>query len=82
MTENMLKTKWQKPVAMVGGINYLISKYVQNKYYFDDEYHVNIIVHSYREVGTSLEAAIEVHLWCLNSSNKPECKVELRNIVI
>lgn len=60
----MKTTRWMKPVADCGGITHMIQKEVKNRWHcaIQDLYRVNIAVHSYREVGTSLEANVEVQV--------------------
>lgn len=64
----MLSTKWHKPVANCGGINSLIGNYYRLKYH-DTKYNCDVLVHAYREVGSSLEAAVEVTQWSLTWVN-------------
>ena len=57
-------SRWQKPVADVGGITDLIASRVKYLWPCADQkdYRMNIVVHAYREVGTSLEAVVEVQI--------------------
>lgn len=61
----MKTTKWRKPVGDCGGINEL----VYNEYMRQEEYgvacYVQTILHAYREVGTSLECALEVQYYTI-----------------
>ena len=76
-------TTWRKPVADCGGISYLITNHYIKKYHFDSEYHIDVIVHGYREVGTSLEASLEVRFWEYQGSSKTyDVKIKFENIVI
>lgn len=58
----MKTTQWRAPVAECGGINDLIvTAYRQQR--DCDTSSVEVVVHAYREVGTSLEASLEVRYW-------------------
>lgn len=57
---NVKSTPWRKPVAECGGINDLIRlKYIEREVR-NTSLFVDVLVHAYREVGTSLESALEV----------------------
>lgn len=59
----MKTTPWRKPIGDCGGITDLV-KYA---YIRTEEAgvacHVDVILHAYREVGTSLECAIEIRYY-------------------
>lgn len=61
----MKTTPWRKPVGDCGGICGL----VHDEYMRQEEYnvgcYVNTILHAYREVGTSLECALEVQYYTI-----------------
>lgn len=57
----MKTTKWRAPIEMVGGINSLIiDGYCKYNGLTDGGLDGEVIVHAYREVGTSLEASLEI----------------------
>lgn len=65
----MKMTPWRKPVAECGGINDLIATaYRQQRDCV--AFSVEVVVHAYREVGTSLEASLEVRYWTLSYDTK------------
>ena len=70
----MKSTPWRKPIGDCGGINTLIEMHYVLLNQPDCEYYIDVITHAYREVGTSLEASIEVHYWKYTGSKK---KVEI-----
>lgn len=78
----MNSTVWRKPVGDCGGISYLIAKYYLDKYHFDSEYYIDVVVHGYREVGTSLEASLEVRFWDYNASSNNDVQIKFENITI
>lgn len=63
----MKTTPWRKPVADVGGISDMVRlayiKYANSCLFLD------VKLHAYREVGTSLECAIEIHHYDLKKVN-------------
>lgn len=61
----MKTTKWQKPVADVGGISKLVKKYYREREEVGCACFFDVILHAYREVGTTLECAIEVQYYDL-----------------
>lgn len=81
----VLTTPWRKPVADCGGISSLIAADYRLKHH-DTEYNCDVIVHAYREVGSSLEAAVEVTHWSLgwvnNRPKKLAHSIKFENIVI
>ena len=64
----MKSTKWQKPIGDCGGINELIKREIIR--IMSPEHYMDVIVHAYREVGTSLEAAVEIHWYHYDCSGK------------
>lgn len=60
----MKMTRWMKPVADCGGITSMIQAEVRKQWACAEQKdcRVDIVVHAYREVGTSLEAVVEVHM--------------------
>lgn len=59
----MRATQFRAPVANCGGITDMIAKEVKLRWWqAASEHRTRIIVHSYREVGTALEACVEVHV--------------------
>lgn len=58
-TMNVKTTPWRKPVGDCGGISELVRlRYIEKE--TDTDFFVDVKLHAYREVGTSLECAIEV----------------------
>lgn len=74
----MKTSPWRKPVEDIGGINHLIELGFKQSWWGVDlrrfsetpDTRYDFIVHSYREVGTALQAAIEVRFYFDWDSNK------------
>lgn len=79
----MKTTPWRKPVGDCGGISYLIANHYIRKEQPDCASHIDVIVHAYREVGTSLEASIEVRYWYFKGDYKKVTNhIKFENITI
>ena len=59
-------TKWQKPIGDCGGINSLIEHEIIRV--LQPEHYMGVVVHAYREVGTSLEVAVEIQWYYFDCS--------------
>lgn len=63
-------TPWRKPIGDCGGINTLIERHYNTLHAKDSFCYFDVITHAYREVGTSLEASIEVQYWTLHKKKR------------
>lgn len=75
----MKSTPWRKPVGDCGGINELVKKYYRELEEQGTACHVDVILHAYREVGTSLECAIEIQYYDIITV-RGNLKRRIRNI--
>lgn len=74
---NVKTTPWRKPIGDCGGINTLISDaYLEHSGSNGPIFYKEVIVHAYREVGTSLESALEIRVYYW----KDQRKVHVRTI--
>ena len=78
----MKSTHWRKPIGDCGGINTLIKNHYCLLYQQGIEYYIDVITHSYREVGTSLEVAAEIHCWSYVGGKKVVERIKFETLVI
>lgn len=82
----MESTQWRKPIvsAHQGGMNAIIARSLAASPYAhllgNGYYSPEVTVHAYREVGTAVEAAIEIRFFDLDT-NKLKL-VQLANIIL
>lgn len=63
-------TPWRKPIGNCGGINELIERHYTLLHGKDSYCYFDVITHAYREVGTTLEASIEVQYWVFSKGKR------------
>lgn len=78
----MKSTPWRKPIGDCGGINTLIDKHYCMLYQPNCPYYIDVITHAYREVGTSLEVAAEIHYWTYAGTKKKIHHIKFETLVI
>ena len=78
----MKSTPWRKPIGNCGGINTLIDKHYCILHQPDCEYWIDVITHAYREVGTSLEVAAEIHHWQYVGGKKKIICIKFETLII
>lgn len=78
----MKSTPWRKPIGDFGGINTLIKNHYRLLHQRGCEQFIDVFTHSYREVGTSLEVAAEIHYYSyISSKRKVEC-IKFETLII
>lgn len=78
----MQSTRWRKPVGDCGGITDLIGRHYLRVKRPHAEATFDVIVHAYREVGTSLETSLEIHHCLFFGGKKKVVRITFETFII